>query len=41
MPASDADEGSVVEIELYKELGETCVKGLGMLTAPSWDWGKR
>jgi predicted ATPase len=40
-PVSDADEGSAVEIELYKELGETRVKGLGMLTAPPWDWGKR
>jgi len=30
-----------VEIELYKELGETRVKGLGILTTPHWDWGKR
>ena len=30
-----------VEIELYKELGETRVAGLGMLTTPPWDWGKR
>jgi predicted ATPase len=41
VPVTDADEGSAVEIELYKELGETRVKGLGMLTAPPWDWGKR
>jgi hypothetical protein len=26
---------------LYKELGETRVKGLGMLTTPPWDWGRR
>ena len=25
----------------YKELGETRVEGLGMLTTPPWDWGKR
>jgi predicted ATPase len=35
------DEGGAVEVELYKELGETRVKGLGMLTTPPWDWGKR
>ena len=40
-PVSDADEDSAVEIELYKEFGETRVKGLGMLTIPPWDWGKR
>jgi predicted ATPase len=41
VPVTDADEDSAVEIELYKELGETHVKGLGMLTTPPWDWGKR
>jgi predicted ATPase len=41
VPVTDADEESAVEIELYKELGETRVKGLGMLTTPPWDWGKR
>jgi predicted ATPase len=40
-PITDAEEDSAVEIELYKELGETRVKGLGMLTTPPWDWGKR
>jgi predicted ATPase len=30
-----------VEIELYKEWGETRVTGQTMLTAPPWDWGKR
>jgi predicted ATPase len=39
---ADAEKDCVaVEIELYKELGETRVEGLGMLTAPPWDWGKR
>jgi predicted ATPase len=41
VPITDAEQGSAVEIELYKELGETRVKGLGMLTTPPWDWGKR
>ena len=41
-PVGDAEhDADAVEIELYKELGETRVKGLGMLTAPPWDWGKR
>lgn len=34
-------EASAVEIPLYKDLGETRVDGLGMLTMPPWDWGKR
>ena len=38
---TDAEDGVAVEIELHKELGETRVKGLGMLTMPPWDWGKR
>jgi hypothetical protein len=38
----DADVGTAaVEIPLYKDLGETRIEGLGMLTAPPWDWGKR
>jgi hypothetical protein len=41
VPVADADQGSAVKIELYKELGETRVKGLGMLATPPWDWGKR
>jgi predicted ATPase len=31
----------VVEIELYKEWGETRISGPTTLTAPPWDWGKR
>lgn len=34
-------EAAAMEIPLYKDLGETRVEGLGMLTAPPWDWGKR
>jgi hypothetical protein len=41
VPVTDAEEDSAVEIELYKELGQTRVKGLGMLTTPPWDRGKR
>ena len=41
VPVPHAEDGVAVEIELYKELGETRVKGLGMLTTPPWDWGKR
>ncbi len=37
---ADADTAAV-ELPLYKELGETRIDGLGMLTAPPWDWGKR
>jgi predicted ATPase len=38
---TDAEDGVAVEIELHKKLGETRVKGLGMLTMPPWDWGRR
>jgi predicted ATPase len=45
VPVAEAGDGTaddtVVEIELYKDLGETRVKGLGMLTAPPWHWDKR
>jgi predicted ATPase len=41
-PVADADDDTaLVEIPLYKALGETRIEGLGMLTAPPWDWGKR
>ena len=40
VPVTDAeDDCDAVEIELYKELGETRVQGLGLLTTPPWDWG--
>ena len=41
-PVADADDDTAaVEIPLYKDLGETRIDGLGMLTAPLWDWGRR
>jgi predicted ATPase len=37
-----ADSGSdAIQLKLRKDLGETRVDGLTMLTAPAWDWGKR
>ena len=36
-PAGDA----ALEIELYKEWGETRITGQDLLTTPRWDWGKR
>jgi predicted ATPase len=40
--AESAGPGAeAVEIELYKEWGETRIKGQGLLTAPQWHWGKR
>ncbi len=35
------DDGDAVQIQLYKDLGETRIDGLDMLTTPSWNWGKR
>lgn len=41
-PVADVDDDTAaVEIPLYKALGETGIDGLGMLTAPPWDWGNR
>jgi predicted ATPase len=37
--ADDAD--AAVEMRLYKDLGETRVEGLDLLTTPRWDWGRR
>ena len=37
--ADDAD--AAVEMGLYKDLGETRVEGLDLLTTPRWDWGRR
>jgi len=34
-----ADEA--LEIELYKDFGETRITGQRLLTTPPWDWGKR
>lgn len=42
VPVADAGaDAPAVEIELYKDFGETRVAGLGMLETPRWDWGKR
>ncbi|WP_102417191.1 AAA family ATPase [Mycobacterium sp. 4858] len=37
----EATGDDTVEIELYKEWGETRVAGQNLLTTPPWDWGKR
>lgn len=41
VPVADADGDDAVEIRLSKDLGETRIEGLGVLTAPPWDWGRR
>lgn len=40
LPVGESTDGAV-EIELYKDFGETRVTGLGMLNTPAWDWGSR
>jgi predicted ATPase len=37
----DATGDDTVEIELYKQWGETRIAGQDLLTTPRWDWGKR
>lgn len=37
----EASGDDTVEIELYKDCGETRIAGQGLLTTPPWDWGKR
>ena len=42
LPVAHSEPDSpAVEVPLYKELGETRTEGLGLLTTPPWDWGKR
>ncbi|MGD1238905.1 AAA family ATPase [Mycobacterium seoulense] len=42
VPVAEADAfDGAVEIELYKEWGETRVAGQGLLSTPPWDWGNR
>ncbi len=42
VPVADAEADSpAVEVPLYKDLGETRIEGLGLLTTPPWEWGKR
>ena len=40
-PIGDDGPGGAVEIELYKQWGETKVTGQGLLSTPSWHWGNR
>ncbi|MDH6197122.1 putative ATPase [Mycobacterium frederiksbergense] len=40
-PVADEQRSTAIEVELYKQWGETKVAGLGMLNTPSWHWGKR
>jgi predicted ATPase len=40
VPVSESSDGAV-EIELYKDWGETRITGQNLLTTPRWDWGKR
>ncbi|WP_019971516.1 AAA family ATPase [Mycobacterium sp. 141] len=40
-PVADEDRGCAIEVELYKQWGETKVVGLGLLTTPAWHWGNR
>lgn len=41
VPIAEADRHDTAEIEVYKDFGETQVAGLGLLTTPPWDWGRR
>jgi predicted ATPase len=38
---TEAAAGEAVEIELYKEWGETRVAGQDLLSRPRWEWGNR
>ena len=40
-PVADEDRGNAIEIELYKQWGETKVTGMSLLSTPAWHWGKR
>lgn len=39
--AADQASREAVDIELYKDFGETRITGQSLLTTPRWDWGKR
>ena len=41
VPVAESDDGGAVEIELYKDWGETRITGQDLLSTPRWDWGKR
>lgn len=38
---ADAADGRAIEIELYKDWGETRISGQTLVTTPRWDWGTR
>ena len=38
-PSPTPSEDGACGVPLYKELGETRIEGVGMLTTPPWDWG--
>ncbi|GAS89422.1 AAA family ATPase [Mycolicibacterium brisbanense] len=40
-PVAEEERGRAIEVELYKQWGETKVAGLGLLTTPPWHWGNR
>jgi predicted ATPase len=39
--AADQASRGAVDIELYKDFGETRITGQSLLTTPRWNWGKR
>ncbi|CQD16614.1 ATPase [Mycobacterium lentiflavum] len=41
VPVAQSDGSEAVEIELYKDWGETRITGQNLLSTPRWDWGKR
>jgi predicted ATPase len=40
-PLGEGSDGEAVEIELYKDWGETRISGQTLITTPRWDWGTR
>jgi predicted ATPase len=40
-PVADAEDDQAIEIELYKDWGETRISGQTLITTPRWDWGTR
>ena len=40
-PLDPDEEQPAIEVELLKDLGETQIPSLGMLTTPQWEWGRR
>ncbi|GMA18194.1 AAA family ATPase [Arsenicicoccus piscis] len=40
-PTTDGEPPAVRRVRLVKDLGETRVAGQGLLTTPTWEWGRR